>query len=166
MFAAGRVAMALVGHWFYPLYSTTEGLDFDVGVFPVGPSGTTPKTDLGSTGLSVSATTQYPEQAWEFVKFSTGPEGQALIAESGLFVPVLKSVGASESFTGAHTAIENAQVFTEALTNSIPLPITPVWNEIAAIWDRETTRILRGEAAAADVHASLEPQITGLLQRA
>ena len=164
-FIAGQVAMCLVGHWFYPAFSTTEGLEFDIGVFPLGPGGTTPKTDLGSTGLSVSASTEYPEHAWEFVKFSTGPEGQKIIAESGLFVPVLKSVGASESFTGAHSKIENTQVFTEALTNSVPLPITPVWNEIVAVWERETTKILRGEAKAADVHAAIEPQITGLLQR-
>ncbi|MGH2560481.1 MAG: ABC transporter substrate-binding protein [Thermomicrobiales bacterium] len=163
MFMGGRAAMALVGHWFYPAFSTTEGLDFDIGVFPVGPGGTTPKTDLGSTGLAVSATTEYPEQAWEFVKFSTGPEGQAIIAESGLFVPVLRSVGQSEAFLNSHTKIQNTQVFIDAIANSVPLPITPVWNEIADVWARETDRIMRGEAAAADVYAELEPQINDLL---
>lgn len=166
MFMGGRAAMALVGHWFYPAFSAVEGLDFDVGVFPVGPGGTTPKTDLGSTGLAVSAATEYPEQAWEFVKFSTGPEGQAIIAESGLFVPVLRSVGQSEAFLSSHTKIENTQVFIDAIANSVPLPITPVWAEISDIWSRETDKIMRGEAAAADVYAALEPEINKLLEEA
>lgn len=164
MFTAGRAAMALVGHWMYPAFSDPDlGLSFDVGVLPVGPNGTTPKTDLGSTGLAISSQTEYPEHAWEFVKFSTGPEGQRIIAESGLFVPVLRSLAESDAFLGAHEVIENASVFTTGIENAVELPITPVWNEIAAVWDRETIRILRGEATAEEVHAALEPEITELL---
>jgi multiple sugar transport system substrate-binding protein len=163
MFMGGTAAMCLVGHWFYPAFSEIEDLAFDVGVFPVGPGGTTPKTDLGSTGLAVSATTEYPEAAWEFVKFSTGPEGQAVIAESGLFVPVLRSVGQSESFLGSHAKIENTQVFIQAMEHSVPLPITPVWPQITDVWARELDRVTRGEAAAAEVLPALETEINALL---
>lgn len=163
MFMAGRAAMALTGHWFYPAFSQTEGLDFDVGVLPVGPSGTTPKTDLGSTGLAVSATTKFPEQAWAFVKFMAGPEGQRIIAESGLFVPVLRSIGRSDSFLKSHARIKNTQVFIEAPENSISLPITPVWNQISDIWAREMDAVLRGKVSADEAHAKLEPQINALL---
>jgi multiple sugar transport system substrate-binding protein len=166
MFIGGTAAMALVGHWFYPAFAAAEDLDFDIGVFPVGPGGTTPKTDLGSTGLAISATTKYPKQAWEFVKFSTGPEGQKVIAESGLFVPVVKSVGQSEAFLSSHAKIQNTQVFIDAMEASVPLPITPVWAEVADIWARETDAVLRGEATAAEKYAALEPQITELLQKA
>ena len=163
MFMGGRAAMALVGHWMYPAFSTTEGLAFELGVLPVGPEGTTPKTDLGSTGLSISSSTEYPEHAWEFVKFSTGPEGQRLIAESGLFVPVLRSVGQSEAYTASHAAIENAQVFTEGLEHAVQLPITAAWNEIRDIWVREEDRVLRGEITAEEGHAILEPEINSIL---
>ncbi|CAN5792387.1 sugar ABC transporter substrate-binding protein [soil metagenome] len=165
MFMGGRVAMVLVGHWMYPAFSGTEGLDFDLAVLPVGPQGTTPKTDLGSTGLAISASTEYPDHAWEFVKFSTSPEGQEIIAQSGLFVPVLKSVGQSEAYLSSHPAIENATVFTDGLAHSVPLPITTMWGEIAAIGDRELGAVWRGEANAADVCAALEPQINDLLAR-
>ena len=163
MFMANRAAMALVGHWMYPAFSTTDGLEFEVGVLPVGPSGTTPKTDLGSTGLAISSQTKYPEHAWEFVKFSTGPEGQQLIAESGLFVPVLRSLAESDAFLGAHDAIQNASVFSTGIENAVELPITPVWNEIAAVWTRETDKVLQGEASAEEVHAMLEEEINKLL---
>lgn len=163
MFMGGRAAMCLVGHWFYPAFSEIEELNFDVAVFPVGPGGTTPKTDLGSTGLAVSATTEHPEAAWEFVKFSTGPEGQAVIAESGLFIPVLRSVGQSEAFTGAHTKIQNTQVFIDAMEASIPLPITPAWNAVSELWSREVARVIEGKAPASEVLPALDPQINELL---
>lgn len=163
LFMAGRASMALVGHWMYPAFSGVDGLDFDIGVFPVGPQGTTPKSDLGSTGLSISSSTKYPDQAWEFIKFSTGPEGQKLIAESGLFVPVLKSVAASDSYKNAHTKIENAHVFTDAMANSVSLPISPKWNEIMTTWEREITGVLQGKATAADVLPKLEGEINKIL---
>lgn len=163
MFMGGRAAMALVGHWMYPAFSSVDGLDFDIGVLPVGPGGTTPKTDLGSTGLGISATTQFPQHAWEFVKFSTGPEGQKLIAESGLFVPVLKSVAESDSYKNAHPAIENAHVFTDGLQNAVELPISPKWNEISAVWVRETDKVLLGQEQAADVFPPLEEEINKIL---
>ncbi len=163
MFMGGRAAMCLVGHWFYPAFSAIENLNFDVAVFPVGPGGTTPKTDLGSTGLAISATTEHPEAAWEFVKFSTGPEGQSVIAESGLFIPVLRSVGQSEAFLGAHTKVQNTQVFIDAMEASIPLPITPAWNAVAEVWSREVVRVMNGEAPASEVLPALDPQINELL---
>lgn len=163
LFMAGRAAMALVGHWMYPAFSGVDGLEFDIGVFPVGPQGTTPKSDLGSTGLSMSSATKYPDQAWEFIKFSTGPEGQALIAESGLFVPVLKSVAASDAFVNAHDKIKNVNVYTDAMANSVELPISPKWNEIMVTWEREVTKVLQGKASAEETLPPLQDEINKIL---
>lgn len=163
LFMGGRAAMALVGHWMYPAFSGVDGLDFDIGVLPVGPNGTTPKSDLGSTGLSISSKTKYPDQAWEFVKFSTGPEGQKLIAESGLFVPVLKSVASSDAFKNAHSKIQNVNVYTDAIANSVSLPISPKWNELSAVWVRETDKILQGKAKAADILPNLATEMNKIL---
>jgi len=163
MFMAGRAAMALTGHWFYPAFSSTDGLNFDVAVFPVGPDGTTAKSDLGSTGLGIGSQTRYPKQAWEFVKFAVSPAEQSLIAESGLFVPVLQSVGQSDAFLKSHEKLKNTQVFIDAMSNSIPLPITPIWNEFADIWGREMDAVFRGQETAAAAHATLEPQVNELL---
>ena len=166
VFLAGRASMTLVGHWMYPAMAQLHAdgkLDFDIGVLPVGPGGTTAKTDLGGTGLSVSAKTSNQQQAWEFVKYSTGPEGQTVIAESGLFVPVLKSVGQSDSFINAHADVENATVFTNGLQNAVQLPISSKWAELAAAWDRETVKVLQGQAQAADVYPPLEEEMNKIL---
>lgn len=166
VFLAGRASMTLVGHWMYPAMADLNAdgnLDFDIGILPVGPQGTTAKTDLGSTGLSVSAETEYQQQAWEFVKYSTGVEGQTLIAQSGLFVPVLKSVGASEAYLSAHAAVQNASVFTSGLQHAVPLPISAKWGEVSAAWDRETIKVLQGQGTAADLYPPLEEELNTIL---
>ena len=46
------------------------------------------------------------------MKFATGPEGQALISESSLFVPVLRSALDSTGFAKAHQNVSNLAVLT------------------------------------------------------
>ena len=91
LFSSGKAAMALAGHWRYQTFSRADGLDFDITVLPSDPRGHGAGSNIGATGLAIAASSRRKEQAWEFVKFAAGPVGQALIGESGLFVPVLES---------------------------------------------------------------------------
>ncbi|WP_067688441.1 ABC transporter substrate-binding protein [Nocardia jejuensis] len=149
LFRGGKAAMLLGGHWLYSEFTGREDLDFDVTVLPVGPHGGPGAiTDVGSTGLAIAAASPRREQAWEFVKFATGPEGQALIAASGLFVPVLRSAMASPGFTAAHSAVRNLEVFTEGPAHSRQLAVTPRWGKVESLLERGCNRVLRGAAQA------------------
>jgi multiple sugar transport system substrate-binding protein len=151
LFAVGKAAMALGGHWRYQTFMRAEGLDFDVTSLPVGPSlpkGHTSRSDIGATGLAISASSQRKEQAWEFVKFATGPVGQALIGESCLFVPVLRSALNSDGFAKAHRRLGNLAILTEGPAYSDGLPVTPAWEKIVALMDRNFGPVLRGARAA------------------
>ncbi|MFI9509143.1 ABC transporter substrate-binding protein [Nocardia sp. NPDC052566] len=162
LFRRGRAAMAMGGHWLYSEFAGQDGLDIDLTVLPVGPHGGPGAiTDVGSTGLSIAADSPRIEQAWEFVKFATGPVGQAIIAASGLFVPVLRSAMGSTGFAEAHREVRNLAVLTEGPAHSRPLPITPAWGKVSALLERGGNRILRGAATAAaldpsDIDAVLE----------
>ncbi|PBA55543.1 ABC transporter substrate-binding protein [Mycobacterium intracellulare] len=109
LFAVGRAAIALGGHWRYQTYLRAEDLDFDV---------------------------------------ATGPVGQALIGESCLFVPVLRSALNSEGFANAHRRIGNLSVLTEGPAYSQGLPITPAWEKVNALIDRNFGPVLRGRQPA------------------
>lgn len=151
LFASGRAAIALGGHWRYQTFIAPEDLDFDVAPLPVGPArlqGRSACSNIGTTGLSISASSRRKEQAWEFVKFATGPVGQAIIAESCLFVPVLRSVLNSEGFAKAHGRIRNLSVLTEGPSYSEGLPVTPAWEKIVALMDRNMGPVLRGARPA------------------
>jgi multiple sugar transport system substrate-binding protein len=151
LFASGKAAIALGGHWRYQTFIRAESLDFDVAPLPVGPSlpaGRGACSNIGTTGLSISASSRHQDQAWQFVKFAAGPVGQAIIAETGLFVPVLRSVLKSDGFAKAHHRIRNLGVLTEGPSHSEGLPVTPAWEKVVALMDRNMGPVLRGAVAA------------------
>lgn len=164
LFTSGRAGMVLTGHWMYSTFAAKKGLDFDVCVLPVGPNGGTPKSDIGTTGLAVAASSKNRDAAWEFVKFSCGPEGQKVIADSGLFIPVLKSLANSEDFKKAHPNIENFDVFLGGLSNAHWLPISAAWGKIQPLWNRDLNQVLQGKQTAAKFAATVTPQIQQLLR--
>jgi ABC-type glycerol-3-phosphate transport system substrate-binding protein len=165
LFAVGKAAIAMGGHWRYQTFIRADGLDFDVTSLPVGPrrQGQPARSNIGSTGLAIAASSQRKEQAWEFVKFATGPVGQALIGESSLFVPVLRSAINSSGFAKAHQRLGNLAVLTEGPAHSEGLPITPAWEKINALMDRNFGPVLRGSRPATSV-AGLSQAIDEVLR--
>lgn len=153
LFAVGKAAIALGGHWRYQTFDRADGLDFDVAPLPVGPHGSAACSNIGVTGLAIAATSRRKEQAWEFVKFATGPVGQQLIGESRLFVPVLRSAIDSDGFANAHRRIGNLGVLTEGPAVSKGMPITPAWEKIGALMDRNFGPVLRGARPATSLRA-------------
>jgi multiple sugar transport system substrate-binding protein len=164
LFSSGMAAMALGGHWRYQTFHRADGLDFDVTVLPVGPKGRGAQSNIGTTGLAIAASSSRKQQAWEFVKFATGPVGQALIGESGLFVPVLTSAIHSPGFTHAHTRIRNLAVLTDGPAHSGYLPVTPAWQKIDALMDREIGPVLRGTRPASTLKSGLSRTIDQVLR--
>lgn len=151
LFATGKAAMALGGHWRYQTFIRPTGLDFDVASLPVGPAlpkGHAACSNVGTTGLAISASSRRKEQAWEFVKFATGPVGQAVTAETSLFVPVLRSALGSDGFAASHRRLNNLRILTDGPWRSQGLPVTPAWEKIVALMDRNMGPVLRGARPA------------------
>lgn len=97
------------------------------------------------------------------MKFATGPVGQALIAESSLFVPVLRSALDSTGFAKAHKNVGNLAVFTEGPAYSEGLPVTPAWERIVALMDRNFGPVLRGSRPATSL-TGLSPALDEVLR--
>ena len=150
LFSVGHAAIALGGHWRYQTFIRADGLDFNVAPLPVGPRRQVRSacSNIGATGLAIAASSQRREQAWEFVKFATGPVGQALVGESSLFVPALRSALTSDGFAQAHRRIGSLAVLTEGPAHSEGLPITPAWEKVNALMDRNFGPVLRGSRPA------------------
>ncbi|CAM4456769.1 maltose ABC transporter periplasmic protein [Mycobacterium basiliense] len=153
LFSLGKAAMALGGHWRYQTFDRVDGLDFDVTALPLGPKGRKPCSNIGATGLAIAASSRHQEQAWEFVKFAAGPAGQALIAKTGLFTPVLRSAIDSAGFAQAHRRLDNLAVLTAGPAHSQGLPITPAWPKAHALMDRTFGPVLRGSRPATSLIA-------------
>jgi multiple sugar transport system substrate-binding protein len=165
LFASGKAGIAMGGHWRYQTFIRAEDLDFDVTPLPVGPrrQGQPARSNIGSTGLAISASSQRKQQAWEFVKFATGPVGQALTGESTLFVPVLRSALNSNGFAESHHRIGNLAVLTQGPAYSDGMPVTPAWEKIVALMDRSFGPVLRGSRPATSL-TGLSPALDEVLR--
>jgi multiple sugar transport system substrate-binding protein len=164
LFTSGHAAMMLGGHWRYQTLEGATDLDFDIGVLPTGPKGHGAQSNIGTTGLAIAASSPRKKQAWEFVKFATGPVGQAVIAETGLFVPALKSAVRSAGFAHAHNRISNIAVLTGGPGHAQGLPVTPAWPKIVALMDRNVGPVLRGAHPATALKDGLTPQVDEVLR--
>lgn len=164
LFTSGHAAMALGGHWRYQTLVRAPALDFDVAVLPTGPKGQAARSDIGTTGLAIASSSPRKKQAWEFVKFATGPVGQAVIGATGLFVPALRSAVRSPAFAKAHSRISNIAVLIDGPDHSEGLPITPAWPKVVALMDRNLGPVLRGSRPATALADGLAPKIDEVLR--
>ncbi|MDT5022373.1 MAG: multiple sugar transport system substrate-binding protein [Mycobacterium sp.] len=164
LFTSGHAAMALGGHWRYQTLDRAKDLDFDIAVLPIGPKGHAAHSNIGTTGLAIAASSPRKKQAWEFLKFAAGPVGQAVTAESGLFVPVLRSVIHSDGFAQAHKRIGNIAVLTGGPGHAEGLPVTPAWPKIAALLDRNIGPVLRGARPATTLTDTLSRHVDEVLR--
>jgi multiple sugar transport system substrate-binding protein len=79
---AGTVAMATFG-LFRVRAIETGGAGDDLGWSPPPAYKATGKNVVYGFSLTVNANSQFKEQSWQFVKFMTSPEAQAIAAEGG-----------------------------------------------------------------------------------
>jgi multiple sugar transport system substrate-binding protein len=78
-FVTGRVAMQYNGPWMLNFYkSYGDKLNFGVVPPPAGMKGDKGGV-MGGFGLAIAATTKYPKEAWEFVKWWTASSDNGLL---------------------------------------------------------------------------------------
>jgi ABC-type sugar transport system permease subunit/ABC-type glycerol-3-phosphate transport system substrate-binding protein len=89
LFDQGKIAMYMGGIWESERFRPEiKNFDWDVTSFPASPTGS--KSIMAAySGYGISATTAHPKEAWEFLKYLTGPIGQATTAATGVSQPGL-----------------------------------------------------------------------------
>ncbi len=144
LFMDGRIAMyGPVGRWetirFAEIQNRRSPFTWDV-VPP--PRRARAWTAIGTTAYAISRTTRHPREAFELVRFLTGPEGSALDASLGIAVPALKSVARSAAFLTPREPPASDQVFLDVEPYSHVPPLTPFFKELSARWDSMAERVL------------------------
>jgi multiple sugar transport system substrate-binding protein len=112
LFNAGQIAFTQAGRWVVPTYRVNKDLHFNVVPWPKGPRATkyiayTP----GYTAYAISADTKHPKEAWEWLKYFTGPEGQMQnYGKGGNCMVTIKSM-IRESMAIDYPVYDNPDVF-------------------------------------------------------
>jgi multiple sugar transport system substrate-binding protein len=90
LFYAGKLAMVTTSPA-YMLKAHEQGINF--GIIPEpGVTGQTRYAHAFSLTASIWKGTQHPEEAWEFLKYYAGPEGQKYLMTHGNFLPSIKAL--------------------------------------------------------------------------
>lgn len=89
LFLSGMAAMRMTGPWDWVEYEANADFEFDVVPLPIAnDTGTLSPASYLPIGLS--ADTDYPEEAWDLLKFLTYGEGQDIQAEITGAIPVVE----------------------------------------------------------------------------
>ncbi|RPJ32598.1 MAG: sugar ABC transporter substrate-binding protein [Planctomycetaceae bacterium] len=136
MFEGGRMAMTTQGRWQTTTYRNVTDFEFDVIPFPVGPGGVSAymgQEDCsfsgwsGSVGIGIIAGSngeEHPEEAYRFIEFIAGTEGQTEQSALGFQIPNQIELANSDVFLQPDQYPANAELFIEAARCQPPGPWT------------------------------------------
>ncbi|SDN59325.1 ABC transporter substrate-binding protein [Alkalicoccus daliensis] len=132
----------------------------DFALLPAGDDGSA--AGLGGWMSMINRNSEHPEEAWELLKFMTGPEGQKITAIEGGSAPTLRELYEDEEVQNAAPLFANDE-FVETLENAVPRPITPIYPQISDIMQIELSRALSGDISAEEAIENMEENIESAL---
>jgi len=110
MFAGGRCSMLTNGRWaaaWYVKYMPQKSMD----IAPL-PRGKYRVGGIATHMMSMSAFSKKKEEAWEFIKFLVGKEGQTEVCNDGNNIPALREIAESDIFLkNKNTPLLNNRIF-------------------------------------------------------
>jgi multiple sugar transport system substrate-binding protein len=112
----------------------------------VQPGGTRHGGYLNGAGYAMNSRTQHPQEAWELIKFLSGPEVQRLRAKGGDSLPSMLKIARSEDFLGNPKPPHNREALIEQAENAAAPPYHPRWPTIL----QEVSLMMEGIMAEED----------------
>jgi multiple sugar transport system substrate-binding protein len=144
--------------------------EWDVQVIPGHPQGKF--TGMGTFGYAVSASTQHPEEAWNFVKTVATREGQAALLRTYRTMPLLKSMADDPIFGELEPPPANFAAFIEGqqfgiLPRNYPVQCGSLYTgQVNAALKAALETVIRGQATAEEVFPAVDQEIQACLDRA
>ncbi|WP_077624611.1 ABC transporter substrate-binding protein [Sediminibacillus massiliensis] len=129
----------------------------EVTTLPEGDAGSA--STLGGWMAMINRHSEHPQEAWEFVKFMTGEEGQKITAIEGGSPPTIPALYDDPEVQEAGALFDNPD-FVEVLENAVPRPVTPIYPEISDIMQIELSKALTGDQTAEEAASNMETKIT------
>ncbi len=112
-FTTGKVAMMVDGRWSTVTIRKDAKFDWDVAPLPKHENGVL-AGHSGSMGFGIWKRSSKTAEAFKFMEFLAGPEGQAAQAETGFNIPNQIDLASTEVFLQSDQKPKNAQAFIDA----------------------------------------------------
>ncbi|MDG5472728.1 extracellular solute-binding protein [Jeotgalibacillus sp. ET6] len=125
-------------------------------VLPAGDDGNA--ATLGGWMSMINRYSEHPNEAWEFVKFMSGPEGQKISAEVGGRAPTLEALYDDPEVQDAAALFSNEE-FVTTLQNAVPRPVSPIYPQITDIMQVELSKALTQDITPEEAAANMQEKI-------
>jgi len=147
-FASGLVAMAFQGSWATQAMRDRVGdaFQFDVAAMPKGTTGRRGITPAGGA-WSIAATSEHPDEAWEFIKFLTSTEStNTLISDNIRSIPGRQSSTARwvEKASEGDLPPANVQIFADMMADAYEIVYPPIWSDYNVAWTNLIVPVIEG----------------------
>ncbi|MDF2959070.1 MAG: putative transporter-binding protein [Paenibacillus sp.] len=129
-----------------------------VGVAPLPAGDAKSAAALGGWLAGINKYSKHPKEAWEFLKFMTGPEGQKIIAINSTQTPTYLPLFDDPEVQKASPLFANKD-FVNGLQSAVPRPITPLYAKISDIIQVEVSKAIAGEQTADQAAKNMEQKI-------
>jgi multiple sugar transport system substrate-binding protein len=164
MFMTGRLAMFSSGIWETPGLRKITDFDWDVAMFPEGPSGIR-GFGTGGSGYCILKESAHPKEAFRVIKALAGKTAQTAMAQAGLVQPAMKTIAKSKEWTNDGKPPKNKKMLNEAMRYVIYDPFSPSWREAKEIYIiPELDLIFGGKKTAKTATNSFVPKVNDLLR--
>ncbi|GLV54027.1 sugar ABC transporter substrate-binding protein [Dictyobacter sp. S3.2.2.5] len=120
LFESGKIAMMYGGSWDAVEFHSNSYTKDKVAA-TVLPKGKVRATVIHGLGNVISANTQYPQQAWEFVNYLGSKEAADTFAKTGTVIPAYK--GTQDQWVNAYPPY-HLQSFIDELAYAVPYPVS------------------------------------------
>jgi multiple sugar transport system substrate-binding protein len=128
MFDSGLAAMFVSGSWKIAQFRDIKNFDWDVAMFPKGPTGQR-GFQLGGSGYGIMKSSKNKKLAWELVRYISEAEGEKKMAALGLAQPALRSVAESPDFLDGQKPL-NKKLLLKAVDYGVCAPRAVNWREL------------------------------------
>lgn len=128
----------------------------DFTTIPAGDD--TSASALGGWMAMINKNTEHPQEAWEFVKFMTGEEGQKITAIEGGSPPTLADLYDDEEVQEGGVLFSDPD-FVDVLENAIPRPVSSIYPKISDILQIELSKALTGDISAEEAAKNMQEKM-------
>jgi multiple sugar transport system substrate-binding protein len=149
---------ALVGTSDYPKLRTDQ-----VGVSELPSADGRPGNGtVGDQPLYISATSKYPEAAWEFIEFLTAPEQQKLRAIEGSYLPTRTALYDDPEIQDSVPVVPLAR---EALQHTRPRPVSPYYSDMSLEMQEQFNASLKGDTTPEEAARTLKEELENFIRQ-
>jgi multiple sugar transport system substrate-binding protein len=165
-FLGGRSVFARNWPYMYalaedPETSRIKADQIGIAPLPAGEGGQS-FSGLGGWNMMINANSQKQDQAWEFVRFMTGEEGQRQRALSATLLPTLKSLYEDQEVLDQVPVIRLGK---EAIQSTKSRPVSPYYSDMSLKMAEQFSLSLKGDVAPEEAVKTLQTELTSIIEQ-